>query len=164
MDKTEGLKRCRTCGLDLPASSYYPTRRGGHCKSCVLKKNRAWSRANTAKITTQVREWRRRNPERAREYQRNWQRANKHAHRCSMVKHKYGLTRAEYERLTQESAGKCAICQRTSKLAIDHDHETGAVRGMLCVRCNHGLGNFRDAPELLIAAVSYLKRAMRLVG
>ena len=52
---------------------------------------------------------------------------------------------------------RCAICGQKGKLALDHDHSTGRLRGYLCAHCNLGLGSFRDEPARLLAAVEYLK-------
>lgn len=52
----------------------------------------------------------------------------------------------------------CAICQSETKLCIDHDHGTGAVRGLLCLNCNLALGNFHDSIEKLEKAIMYLKK------
>lgn len=72
----------------------------------------------------------------------------------------YGLTLQSYAALMFMQGGRCAIC-RTDRpggkgWAIDHDHTTGAVRGLLCTQCNLGLGQFRDEPEILAAAIGYL--------
>lgn len=71
---------------------------------------------------------------------------------------KYGMTVEQFEDLFQKQGGKCAICKLTSKrrLAIDHDHKTGRVRGLLCVTCNLGIGNFQDNPDTLVSAAAYL--------
>lgn len=78
---------------------------------------------------------------------------------------RYGITDQEASRLEASQDGGCAICGRPgtpeSPLVIDHDHAMGprrsAVRGMLCNRCNGGLGLFFDDPETLLRAVEYLK-------
>jgi len=82
---------------------------------------------------------------------------------------RFGLTPEDYDRMVEAQAGLCAVCERppdhgmTSKrqkpvLSVDHDHETGRVRDLLCHRCNLGLGHFLDDPELLRTAAAYLER------
>lgn len=72
---------------------------------------------------------------------------------------KYGLTVEEYERLEDEADGLCAICRKARRLAVDHCHDTGEVRGLICHKCNSGLGMFQDNPGALMAAAQYLLRA-----
>ena len=72
---------------------------------------------------------------------------------------KRGLEEGEYEALLQSQNGLCAICGEPAgakRLSIDHDHETGSVRGLLCTLCNSGLGHFRDNEVLLRMAIDYL--------
>jgi hypothetical protein len=57
----------------------------------------------------------------------------------------------------REQGGTCAICGRPDPEHVDHDHDTGAVRGILCVNCNGGLGQFRDSIDSLLIAASYLE-------
>ena len=74
----------------------------------------------------------------------------------------YGLTLDDYDTIYQEQDGKCKICSIEEKYAakgrfhIDHCHDTGVVRGLLCSHCNKGLGMFRHNQEFLSAAVNYL--------
>jgi hypothetical protein len=68
---------------------------------------------------------------------------------------KYDLTHDQYNRLLRFHDG-CGICKAKTDLAIDHDHSTGAVRGLLCRSCNTGLGHFRDDPMLMERAIGYL--------
>lgn len=69
----------------------------------------------------------------------------------------YGLTPDDYEELMCRQQGRCAICQReSSRLYIDHCHVTGVVRGLLCLACNVGLGQFQDDPERISRAITYL--------
>ena len=71
---------------------------------------------------------------------------------------RYRVTLAEVDDLLREQGGRCAICGRRSPEHVDHCHVTGRVRGMLCFNCNGGLGQFRDDPEILHAAIEYLRR------
>lgn len=72
----------------------------------------------------------------------------------------YKLTVADYERMLTEQAARCAICQgEFPKLLVDHDHETGAVRGLLCAACNAGIGCLRDDIARLERAIAYLTAA-----
>lgn len=75
----------------------------------------------------------------------------------------YGITPDDYVTLFRAQEGACAICHKPEtvegrSLAVDHDHETGEVRGLLCFRCNTALGKFNDDPQLLRAAAAYLER------
>ena len=74
----------------------------------------------------------------------------------------YNMTLLDYAKMYKEQGGCCAICgtpQRKLKkrLSVDHDHATDMVRGLLCLRCNVGLGCFEDNVEILSRAMSYLK-------
>jgi hypothetical protein len=75
---------------------------------------------------------------------------------------RYGLTVADYDALLTEQNGACAICHRPpigKRLAVDHCHTTGKVRGLLCSPCNVSLGQFDDDPRRLLEAAKYLLRA-----
>ena len=85
-------------------------------------------------------------------------------HRRALIE-RYGLTESEYESMWQSQQGLCAICKRPepesirARLCIDHCHDTGRVRGLLCGFCNTGLGGFRDNVESLRSAIAYLESA-----
>lgn len=73
----------------------------------------------------------------------------------------YGLTHDEYLALLEAQGGACAICGDNGQqraLAVDHDHVTSAIRGLLCDRCNPMLGYARDSIAILEAAIEYLKK------
>lgn len=76
---------------------------------------------------------------------------------------KYNLTLLEYDKMLARQAGRCAVCQskkpggRSGLFAVDHDHETGKIRGLLCNKCNTGLGLFDDDPDSLVNASTYLR-------
>lgn len=77
--------------------------------------------------------------------------------RASNLK-RYGLTVAEFDAMKAAQEERCAICRQDVVLCVDHCHTTGRIRGLLCHACNHGLGNFKDNPALLLAAVAYLEK------
>jgi hypothetical protein len=83
-------------------------------------------------------------------------------YRRNTLRRVFGLSLEEYDGLLKSQEGGCAICGRTTEiaLAVDHDHATGSVRGLLCRECNLGLGNFMDDPALLDAASSYLRKVV----
>lgn len=72
----------------------------------------------------------------------------------------YGLTLEQYEALYEAQGGACYICERakgiTKRLAVDHDHTTGYVRGLLCSTCNKFLGHIRDSDDSAYAMYNYL--------
>ena len=96
-------------------------------------------------------EWRRRNPEKAREHQRR------------VLLKKYGLTTDEYEAMVEAAGSRCQICGRPDRsngrrLSVDHCHENGHVRGVLCWQCNGALGMIGE--ENLMRAIEYLEETM----
>lgn len=92
-----------------------------------------------------------------------------------MLRDKFGITLEEYNAMRDAQGGVCAIChhpetvvdRRSGKvrdLAVDHNHETGEIRGLLCGRCNSALGHIGDDPELLLEAAMYLERTGHYAG
>lgn len=74
------------------------------------------------------------------------------------LKYRRGLTADQYDKLLISQSGRCAICRKPMRTPhIDHDHATGKVRGLLCVKCNLGLGQFDESVLLLEQAIRYLR-------
>ncbi len=79
----------------------------------------------------------------------------------------YGLTIADYDRMLEYQGRVCAICggddpgRGYRNFSVDHDHESGKVRGLLCDDCNNILGRAKDRPEVLLKAAAYLKEASK---
>lgn len=72
----------------------------------------------------------------------------------------YGITETDYQQLLKEQGGSCACCgapPRKKRLAVDHDHESGAVRGLLCINCNSMIGHADDRIHRLKLAIAYLR-------
>ena len=117
--------------------------------------------------------------EKQKEYTRNYYKANRegklkysrefyvanreeklaYAHMYKLKK-KYGITVGEYEAILEGQGGVCGICGWSPvgkrRLAVDHNHKTGEIRGLLCISCNRGLPYFRDNPRSLRNASTYL--------
>ena len=88
-------------------------------------------------------------------------------YRTRNLQSRFGISREFYKLLHEVQGGVCAICRQPEtvkgrdNLAVDHNHETDEVRGLLCHSCNTGLGKFKDDPELLQRAISYLTEGLR---
>jgi hypothetical protein len=82
------------------------------------------------------------------------------------LKRRYGITAADADAMLAAQGGLCGLCRAAPAAHVDHDHETGAVRDLLCFNCNGGLGQFRDDPALLRAAARYVEahRAGHMAG
>jgi hypothetical protein len=74
---------------------------------------------------------------------------------------RYGITLEEYAAMFAAQDGRCAVCRTPGgvrRLSVDHHHQTGQVRELLCGKCNVGIGQFNEDPELLTLAIRYLER------
>lgn len=107
--------------------------------------------------------WREKNADYIRGTNRAWKLANPTKVLDQQLWSDYGITLAGYDELLLKQGGVCAICgqleksKRKARLSVDHNHITGAIRGLLCAACNAGLGHFTDSPSLLRRAAGYLK-------
>ncbi len=77
--------------------------------------------------------------------------------RVSYFKRRYGLTPAELDALVAEQQGVCCICLAAPAAHVDHCHEKGRVRGVLCFSCNAALGQFKDRPDVIRRAATYVE-------
>lgn len=129
------LPVCGGCGQSKAKSSM--SKGSPHrCKACAAVAMAAWIKANPS------------------EYERSKRRSH--------LKKKYGITPDEFDQMLKAQGGLCAICcgdpgdARGYRPHVDHCHSTGVVRGILCGRCNKGLGALRDDPNVLMRAYHYL--------
>jgi len=145
-------KPCTKCGVEKPLDQFARHSvqnplgknfgRDPKCKDCKSAAARRYYRENLdAEKTRQL--WRNR-------------------------KHRYGITKSVYDAMFAAQGGKCAVCgnpikhagiggdRKFDKAHVDHNHETGAIRGLLCGHCNNGIGHFRDNPALLRLAADYV--------
>lgn len=138
-------KKCSRCKLDKPLKDFY---------SKISKNGKSYKRGTCKKChCIETKENREKNPE-----QRH----------MTVIKRKYGISKEIYFELMRCQNKKCAICEMefgevvsgrgdVYRPCVDHDHNTGKVRGLLCHNCNRVLGIFKDSPLLFEKAITYLK-------
>jgi hypothetical protein len=135
-------KVCTSCNTEKPLSDFSVRKTGRigdlvmPCKPCRVQAHRTKRRSNP-------------------DYYLQIERKSK-------FKNQYGITIEQYEEMLFSQGGGCGICatktpsNRTKYFAVDHCHATGKVRGLLCTKCNRGLGLFNDRTDLLKSASNYL--------
>jgi len=140
------MKVCRGCGARLPLDNFRwdnkaRGRRKSRCGPCENARMRAYRADNLELRRAADRRAYRRKASDVRRY--NLQRI-------------YGITLVQADAVMVHE--HCDICGRTAKVVVDHCHESGKNRGVLCGGCNAGLGQFRDSPEILRRAAEYAER------
>lgn len=135
------------------------------CKDCNLAAKKEYYEANRVETIARVKRWQQANAERVNAVQRK-RREKPEAKRQARAYHlmrTFGITIEQYDAMLAEQGGGCAICGRrpseTISLHVDHDHETGRIRGLLCFRCNNSLGDLDDSQDLLWAPCGTCSRA-----
>lgn len=180
MAEDNATKVCRKCQATKPLTEFYqdkqfPDGRRNSCRACDAaaakerwRRNLAVNRAkgrecyarrrrnNLADCQAKARAYAAANPERLAYLA--WE---------SQLRRAYGLSVADYDAMVAQQGGLCAICNRPERvtrsgkqirLAVDHDHETGKVRGLLCMHCNQAIGKMEHRVDLLQQAVAYLTK------
>lgn len=138
---------CYLCQTEKPLTDFYPIktgkRAGEHeyrCKDCMKAKSHKYMANKKADGTYHL--------------------FNRH----HGLKAAFGITLAEYDALFARQGNKCAACGTTENgvagraMPVDHDHETGKIRGILCTPCNQAAGHAYDSPDRLEAVAAYLRR------
>jgi hypothetical protein len=147
------------------------------CSGCLKRKHRnKFPRRATADghysrcyvcYNKQKAEWRAKNPGKNQAAKQKYRSADPDRLRDNNLRSKYGISLADYNQMLAEQDGVCAICSlpervkhgksgKTAPLAVDHCHDTGRVRGLLCFSCNVALGKFNDDHTLVNKALNYL--------
>ena len=142
----EKVYRCRKCGGS--EYSIYGAERRRYCLPCNREARRVWNLNNHEKAKMSRASWAEKHKDQFRQYRKSW-----------ALKTRYGLTLEQFVALLKKQGGECAICgakPNDKPLCVDHSHDTGLVRGLLCDSCNIGLAQFQDNPQLLARAMEYL--------
>ena len=163
MVSENGTKICCKCKEEKPVSEFHKDKNSSdgytyQCKACRNAKYKEYYHANTDKI----KEKRDRDKDYRKEYYSDPER--KFKYRKKWIERTFNIDYSLYEDLLAKQNNVCAICGReeTAKnakyLAVDHDHETGEIRGLLCSACNRALGLLQDKPSIIEKAYKYLRK------
>lgn len=147
MSSRECSKCCQV--KELSEFQQHKKSKDGHraaCKACGIANAKSWAE---------------RNPERRKAIQNAWNRRNRAKMKDCHLQREYGISLEQYKEWLAAQKECCAICKRHQSefkiaLAVDHDHETGEVRGLLCKQCNIGIGLLGESRQNLTAAIEYL--------
>lgn len=149
-------KHCPICGETKTLQDFAKckNRKDGlspKCKVCLNKiskiKRESWTEEQKLKASARKEKWLKKNLQKS----KNW-------YFQHHLRYKYNLSLEEVENLKQIQNNQCAICQNPlDKPFVDHDHETGLVRGLLCRGCNSGIGFLKDSISNLKSAIKYLE-------
>lgn len=156
---------CITCRMRLPRDFFGVRKDGMHrgisykCKLCTSNESCAWKVKNPERHNEAQKRYYQRHPDRisARRLK------NKKWTKEYSLLRLYGLTLAAFEAMEVAQAYCCAICKRHKDickrgyLVVDHDHVTGKVRALLCIRCNSGIGTFNEDANLLSLVAEYVR-------
>jgi hypothetical protein len=186
MDKCSLTKICRLCKKQKSVEEFHWRKkargyRQSECKACAKEYAREyyaghkddWKRyqdENHDHILDCQRERNKHNKERRAQVRREHRKKRPDLYRAADLKELYGMTLGEFAELEHRQENLCAICrkpgveERYGKLRVDHCHNTGVIRGLLCNKCNVGLGCFGDDATLLKKATAYLENTSDSLG
>jgi hypothetical protein len=153
-----GTVRCRVCRVPKAPEDFYQGQ-GKTCKECSKSASKVWRKNNPVRYRANRTSWEKDNLELARK------------RRLTRLKRRYKISKERIEELLKAQDFKCAICKvplhspgdlkpkkETAKPIVDHSHEDGHVRGILCSACNVALGLLEDDLVIIKAAYQYIKR------
>lgn len=150
--KAKALRLCRGCDTWKRISEFH--KGASRCQECriVATAARAQLRARDPAFL-----------ETRRRAGRAWAARNRPRARNAHLLRSFGITSEQYDELLKQQGSVCAICRRQQadrrrRLAVDHDHNTGRIRGLLCDPCNQILGIANDDPKLLARAIEHLTK------
>ena len=164
-------RKCTDCSNTKPVSDFHGkgvSSKGvkkyqSYCRSCANKRRRVRESKDLF-----LKEKRQKYAQKSNKQRTKESRKLEHDY-FKEVKTLYGITKEQYLTLLKDQHNSCAICfidftnwSSKRRPHIDHDHETGVIRGILCGPCNMGIGQLKDSVDLLESAVRYLKKSLRL--
>ena len=164
------MKVCFKCKKSKEKARFYKNKRNkdgltSYCKQCSKEyqekfrqtpKGKAYQKSNKFKMVVKKYKQSPRGKATIKKY--NQTPKGKLILRKTHLLRNYGITLEDYDKMYNSQQGKCAICKDTYEiLCIDHDHTTNKIRGLLCDKCNRGIGYLKESKEIFINAIKYLE-------
>lgn len=133
------------------------------CKACERSRKKEYEKNNQEKIRQKRKVYKKNNKEKHKVNAKKYYERYPEKVRALRLKNSYNLTLDQYNKMLEMQNKSCAICRRHSSefkrtLSVDHDHETGEVRGLLCSPCNTAIGLFRENLVIIKLAASYIEK------
>lgn len=160
------MKKCIKCDVTRPTNEFhihpgYADGRKTKCKQCCNLRLKERRKSNPELFKAKSKEYYKNNVLKMRKYATKFRLADPDRYKGYRLKESFGLSMDDYKSMLSAQNGCCAICNThqkflTKRLAVDHCHESNMIRGLLCGNCNTALGRFKDNPDYLLAAHSYL--------
>jgi len=164
---------CTKCGIEKELTDFHVDncRKSGFrtdCKLCMKEYRKIFYQTNHKKVDKRNKKYFKEHREEGLKYRKDYYRSHKKEAKDLDLKKRFGISLDQYNKILESQNGVCAVCGNEEiityknyntgrSLAVDHNHETGKVRGLLCTGCNRGIGFFNNNPERLIKASNYLK-------
>lgn len=165
------MKKCGDCKKVLSKDNFYKNKQTKdgldfYCRRCQSekkKKQREESSELVEKHRENGREWYVINKEYKKAQNKEWRENNISKFRNINLKRRFGITLEEYDSILNKQKDCCAICgihkdEFSYQMVVDHSHTTGKVRGVLCRKCNLGIGHLNDDISLLEKSIEYLNK------
>jgi hypothetical protein len=167
---------CIKCQKEKPETEFHKgtgKHRNGRkstCKACQKEYMKSYYAKHGDAIRKQANEHYKNNREQHLATTKEWVKKNPRRVKHNLLNWSFGISLEHYEQLLESQNGVCAICKkgeqsnRNKTLCVDHCHDTGEIRGLLCSHCNRGIGLLGDNPETLESAITYLNNHLTPVG
>jgi hypothetical protein len=146
------MKKCNCCAIEKNHQEFYGGSQETVCRSCISINRKAKYRLEREKVLLRVKKYRTENPEKIRD---------------TKLRQADGVGVAYFEEKLKEQNGVCGCCKKNRKtlwrgkevrMALDHDHETGKPRGILCIKCNRALGLLEEKQETILSLLEYIRK------
>jgi len=157
---------CTKCKQEKSIDVFYKNASQGdglhnECKICADTYKKQHQKNNPTKYSEYSRKYRQNNLEKSKESQRKYRTKHAESMLNKSFKYRFNITLDDYNKMSEKQNGVCAICGEVNgkgrRLAVDHNHITGEIRGLLCMKCNVAVGKWGEDMQLFEKTLSYLK-------